>query len=82
MSQVHVVVFCNLIGTARARYRKLTTLPVDIIRLSPLPPPPPPTPTPHFKERASDGNEAVKISTEESSLYVCPAASRSPRLTC
>ena len=36
MSHVHVVLFCNLIGTARARHRKLTTFPVDVTRLSPL----------------------------------------------
>ena len=37
MSCVHVVLFCNLIGTARARRRKSTTFPADITRLSPLP---------------------------------------------
>ena len=35
MSRVHVVSFCNLIGTARARRRKLTTFSADVTRLSP-----------------------------------------------
>ena len=37
MSRVHVVSFCNLIGTARARRRKSTTFPADVTRLSPHP---------------------------------------------
>ena len=37
MSRVHVVTFCNLIGTARARRRKSTTFPADVTRLSPPP---------------------------------------------
>ena len=37
MPRVHVVSFCNLIGTARARRRKLTTFPADVTRLSPPP---------------------------------------------
>ena len=35
MSRVHVVPFCNLIGTARARRWKSTTFPADVTRLSP-----------------------------------------------
>ena len=35
MSHVHMVSFCNLIGTARARRRKSTTFPADVTRLSP-----------------------------------------------
>ena len=34
---VHVVSFCNLIGTARPRRWKSTTLPLDVTRLSPPP---------------------------------------------
>ena len=37
MSRVHVVLFCNLIGTARARRRKSTSFPADVTRLSPPP---------------------------------------------
>ena len=37
MSRVHVVSFCNLIGTARARRQKSTTFPADVTRLSPPP---------------------------------------------
>ena len=37
MSRVHVVSFCNLIGTARARRRKSTTFPADVTRFSPPP---------------------------------------------
>ena len=37
MSRVHVVSFCNLIGSARARRRKSTTFPADVTRLSPPP---------------------------------------------
>ena len=37
MSRVHMVSFCNLIGTARARCRKSTTFPMDVTRLSPPP---------------------------------------------
>ena len=32
---VHMVSFCNLIGTARARHWKSTTFPVNVTRLSP-----------------------------------------------
>ena len=35
MSHVHVVSFCNLIGTTRARWRKSIAFPVDVTRLSP-----------------------------------------------
>ena len=35
MSCVHVVLFCNLIGTDRARRRKSTAFPSDVTRLSP-----------------------------------------------
>ena len=35
MSHVHVVLFCNLIGTARTRRWKSTTFPADVTRLSP-----------------------------------------------
>ena len=51
---VHVVSFCNLIGTARPRQWKSTTLPPDVTRLSPPPPPPPPP----FLRR-EPGNEAT-----------------------
>ena len=37
MSRLHVVLFCNLIGTARPRWQKLTTFPVDVTRFSPPP---------------------------------------------
>ena len=37
MSRVHVVSFCNLIGTTRARRQKSTTFPMDVTRLSPPP---------------------------------------------
>ena len=37
MSRVHVVSFCNLIGTARGRRRKSTTFTTDVTRLSPPP---------------------------------------------
>ena len=37
MSRVHVVSFCNLIGTARARQWKSTTFSVNVTRLSPPP---------------------------------------------
>ena len=37
MSCVNVVLFCNLIGTTRARCRKSTTFPTDFTRLSPPP---------------------------------------------
>ena len=37
MSRVHVVSFCNLIGTTRPRRRKSKTFPPDVTRLSPPP---------------------------------------------
>ena len=37
VSRVHMVSFCDLIGTTRARCRKLTTFPADSTRLSPPP---------------------------------------------
>ena len=37
MSRIHVVSFCNLMGTTRARRWKSTTFPVDVTRLSPPP---------------------------------------------
>ena len=37
MSCVHVVLFCNLIGTAKARQWNSTTFPMDVTRLSPPP---------------------------------------------
>ena len=75
MSWVHVVSFCNLIGTARVEMPEVDNSSSGCYQaLS--------SPSPHSKERVWDGNETIKISTEESSLYVCPAAFRSPRSTC
>ena len=51
MSHVNVVLFCNLIGTARARRRKSTTFPADVTRLSP---------PPHFLRR-EPGDEATCV---------------------
>ena len=49
MSHVHVIPFCNLIGTARTRHRKSTTFPADVTRLSPS-----------LVLRREPGNEAKK----------------------
>ena len=37
MSHVHVVLFCDLIGTTKARRQKSTAFPPDVARLSPPP---------------------------------------------
>ena len=53
MSRVHAVSFCNLIGTAKARQRKWTTFPVNVIRLSSSP----------FSRR-EPGNDAMRLCTQ------------------
>ena len=62
MSRVHMVSFCDLIGTVRARRQKMATFPADVTRLSHQ--------GDHLKRERLNGH-AVALSSNKQTQVAC-----------